>query len=144
MVLTTLKCSKQAPNQKRIDLIGDGKCSDLIFRKSYRAVVWLSAVLTDDMCRSVSSSDPFEIQQLTPIRVLHRRTLLSRPRSIYRLSLSPINAHFALLEMETQAGTYIKEFVHGDRGRTQPNLGSLLSCQADIIQLDVMDLHQNN
>jgi tRNA pseudouridine synthase 10 len=42
---------------------------------------------------------------------------------------------------QASAGTYIKEFVHGDFGRTQPNLGSLLDCNAQILQLDVMDVH---
>lgn len=35
------------------------------------------------------------------------------------------------------AGTYIKEFVHGDLGRTVPSIGSLLDSEADILQLDV-------
>lgn len=32
---------------------------------------------------------------------------------------------------------YIKEFVHGDFGRTKPNLGILLKCDVDILELDV-------
>ena len=42
-----------------------------------------------------------------------------------------------------QAGTYIKEFVHSDEGRTVPSLGSLLGCQepAQILELDVMEIH---
>jgi tRNA pseudouridine synthase 10 len=42
------------------------------------------------------------------------------------------------LDIKTQAGTYIKEFVHGDFGRTQPSLGHLLGgvC-VDILALDV-------
>lgn len=43
------------------------------------------------------------------------------------------------LELNTQAGTYIKEFVHGDFGRTQPSLGDLLgSVNVDILALDVV------
>ena len=38
---------------------------------------------------------------------------------------------------EGQAVRYIKEFVHGDLGRTRPSLGSLLQSDADILQLDV-------
>lgn len=41
------------------------------------------------------------------------------------------------LHLTTQAGTYIKEFVHGDLGRTIPNLGEILGCEVDIIALDV-------
>lgn len=37
------------------------------------------------------------------------------------------------------ASQYIKEFVHGDMGRTRPNIGQLLGCgAADILQLDVV------
>lgn len=38
------------------------------------------------------------------------------------------------------SGTYIKEFVHGDLGRTVPSVGSLLNCRADILQLDVTNV----
>ncbi|CAN6463837.1 unnamed protein product [Victoria cruziana] len=39
-----------------------------------------------------------------------------------------------------KAGTYIKEFVHGDLGRTHPSMNSLLGCRAEILQLDVTDV----
>ena len=45
-----------------------------------------------------------------------------------------------VVHLTTQAGTYIKEFVHGDFSRTLPNLGSLLGVQCDILLLDVMDV----
>ena len=35
---------------------------------------------------------------------------------------------------------YIKEFVHGDMGRCQPSLGDLFACDANIVQLDVLDV----
>lgn len=46
--------------------------------------------------------------------------------------------HLDLPKYHTLTGTYIKEFVHGDFGRTLPNLGSLLHCEADILSLDVL------
>ena len=33
--------------------------------------------------------------------------------------------------------SYIKEFVHGDFGRTKPSLGDILKADCDILQLDV-------
>ncbi|CAG2115027.1 unnamed protein product, partial [Medioppia subpectinata] len=44
------------------------------------------------------------------------------------------------LNLTAEAGTYIKEFVHSDFGRTVPSLATILGgdCAADIIQLDVM------
>ncbi|KAF5201374.1 Pseudouridine synthase family protein [Thalictrum thalictroides] len=41
------------------------------------------------------------------------------------------------------AGTYIKEFVHGDLGRTKPSIGSILGCRAEILQLDVTDVRMD-
>ena len=48
------------------------------------------------------------------------------------------------LDLVTQAGTYVKEFCHGDFGRTVPNVGSLLGCTTDIMQLNVLDLQDEH
>ena len=39
--------------------------------------------------------------------------------------------------VRTEAGAYIKELVHGDLGRTNPSLTSLLGVPVDLIALDV-------
>ncbi|CAG0888506.1 unnamed protein product [Cyprideis torosa] len=81
------------------------------------------------------------LQQKTPLRVLHRRTNMVRERTIYTMSpemvadLERPNSIFTL-RLRTDAGTYIKEFVHGDLGRTQPNLCSMLGVPVDIVALD--------
>ena len=48
--------------------------------------------------------------------------------------------HCFVLRMATSAGAYVKEIVHGDRGRTVPNVGGMLGCTADILQLDVEEI----
>lgn len=78
--------------------------------------------------------------QETPVRVLHRRTLMTRPKVIHAAACEVLNQHYMLLRLTTSAGTYVKEFVHGDRGRTFPNVASILGCDADILQLDVENL----
>lgn len=40
----------------------------------------------------------------------------------------------------TQAGTYVKEFVHGDFERTVPNIGLITGSECDILALDVLDI----
>ena len=45
--------------------------------------------------------------------------------------------------LTTSAGTYVKEFVHGDMGRTEPSISSILNCNCDILQLDVIWLFDN-
>ena len=65
-----------------------------------------------------------------------------RPRTVYEMSAVQLAPRFLQLDLCTQAGTYVKEFVHSDFGRTHPSVGSLLGCEADILQLDVLGLRE--
>lgn len=106
--------------------------------------------------------DGFTIDQLTPLRVLHRRPLLKRPRRVYSVkarvdkgkyipSLYPYNTillyinsilsennKIIVLDIVTQAGTYIKELVHGEFGRTSPSICKIIGQWIDIVALDVL------
>lgn len=50
-------------------------------------------------------------------QVLHRRANLTRPRIIHSLRAErlPGQDQYFVLHLRTQAGTYVKEFVHGER-----------------------------
>lgn len=111
-------------------------------RKHYRCVVWTSKQydLETFKCK-LEVQGGFLLKQKTPLRVLHRRTQTVRERSIYCVSVKrAVNENFFVVDVVAQAGTYIKEFVHGDNGRTIPNVAGLLSCDADIVQLDVTEI----
>lgn len=56
-----------------------------------------------------------------------------RDKEIYKLKAEYINQHYFVLHVLSSAGTYIKEFVHGDLGRTVPSIGSLLDSESDIL-----------
>ncbi|KAI7903497.1 uncharacterized protein BX663DRAFT_453015 [Cokeromyces recurvatus] len=120
--------------------------------KKYRALVWLSEPLTDELIERINKigSTPFTIQQKTPVRVFQRRAAAIRPKVIHTSTISRVHpnvdlnspeARFGVLKLHTQAGTYIKEYVHGDLGRTLPNLASVGQIHsADLLELDVMDV----
>eukprot|EP00871_Galdieria_phlegrea_P001856 jgi/Galph1/2671/GphlegSOOS_G1370.1 len=108
-------------------------------RKTYRCIVWLSKPMEQkSTCERLQSLTPLCIEQATPLRVLHRRSLSIRKRLIHSIYFHLLNSNFACVDLVTDAGTYVKEFIHGDLGRTQPHLGGLLGCEADILQLDVL------
>lgn len=94
------------------------------------------ATANDDDDTPNSRIYPLKIQQSTPLRVLHRRSSDVRTRYILSLSACRIDDHWFRLRMSTSAGTYVKEFVHGDCGRTQPNISSMLGGRTDITELD--------
>lgn len=45
-----------------------------------------------------------------------------------------------MLDIVTQAGTYVKELVHGEFGRTEPSIAALIGRDIDIAALDVMNI----
>ena len=98
----------------------------------------------------LSDTPPVELAQKTPIRVLHRRANAQRTRNIYWMKspgevVTPSGSEdrriLFKLEVCTQAGTYVKEFVHGDFGRTSPSLSTILGVEnVDILALDVKNI----
>jgi len=105
--------------------------------KSYSAICWSPQTLTQDSFTALPDVKDLVLAQKTPVRVLHRRPLHSRDKLIHSVSASLVDEHHFKLSVRTQAGTYIKEFVHGDFGRTTPNLGTILNVECDILELDV-------
>ena len=67
---------------------------------------------------------------------------MTREKVIHRVIVKPVNEMFQVVFVLSSAGTYIKEFIHGDLGRTLPNFGTLFGTEADIFQLDVLDLYE--
>ena len=108
--------------------------------KEYVAIVWTErSIEMSDLAR-VDAQKEFVVKQRTPIRVAHRRSMMIREKKIYKLKCTWINSRWFELRITASAGTYIKEFVHGDLGRTTPNLSTFLGCNADILQLDVANV----
>uniref|UniRef100_A0A672YZT3 tRNA pseudouridine(55) synthase n=1 Tax=Sphaeramia orbicularis TaxID=375764 RepID=A0A672YZT3_9TELE len=105
--------------------------------KSYTALIWTQKPICSEDITFIDGIKDLTLEQKTPLRVLHRRVLAVRPRVIHSMTTRFLDPHHFYLGLKTQAGTYIKEFVHGDFGRTKPNLCQLLKTETDILELDV-------
>lgn len=77
------------------------------------------------------------LKQKTPIRVLHRRANLVRERCIEILDLVDRVQTLDII-IRADAGTYIKEFVSGDFGRTVPSLTEINGHYCICLNLDVI------
>jgi tRNA pseudouridine(54/55) synthase len=106
--------------------------------KYYGCLCWSHDLLpeTDDAIAAKLGDFPLTIQQRTPIRVLHRRSNMFRERQVLSCQAQRVDDHYFRLHLSTSAGTYVKEFVHGDLGRTVPSISTLLGCTTDILELD--------
>ena len=111
--------------------------------KSYAAVICSKQPFTQADADILNKTSDLTLAQQTPIRVLHRRSQMVREKKIYRLHATIMSKHIMLLHILGGAGTYIKEFVHGDLGRTTPNVGTFLGREVDILQLDVTEVYDS-
>ncbi len=81
------------------------------------------------------------IAQRTPARVAHRRSDRVRARRIVDARLVDGAEGRFTVELRTEAGTYVKEWVEGDGGRTEPSLASLVGVPLKVDFLDVLEVH---
>ena len=78
------------------------------------------------------------IEQRTPTRVEHRRADLVRNRGIRWVEAELVDDYVFDLTLETESGTYVKEFVSGDGGRSKPNFSEALGVPCVVQELDVL------
>ena len=107
------------------------------FEKVYRAEV---AVVAEPASFEPAARFEGKVMQRTPQRVAHRRADMDREREVKVLSLQRIGDLRLELRMQCQHGTYVKEFISGDEGRTTPSLASLLGVEARCDVLDVEEI----
>ncbi|MFW6304843.1 MAG: tRNA pseudouridine(54/55) synthase Pus10 [Candidatus Saliniplasma sp.] len=82
-----------------------------------------------------------KISQRTPQRVSHRRSDKVRTRELKDIHLEKLEGKISEIVIRCESGTYVKELVHGDDGRTEPNLADKLGVECDVLELDVLKVH---
>jgi tRNA pseudouridine synthase 10 len=80
------------------------------------------------------------IRQLTPNRVAHRRANLERRRTVRGIEVESAQGLEVVFVVEADSGTYIKELMHGDEGRTQPNVAAIVGVPCEVLELDVISI----
>ena len=100
----------------------------------------------DTIKTAIMSLQGTKLAQRTPDRVAHRRADLIRRREVVTVHepiVEVMNDGSTEIEftLRCESGTYVKETIHGDNGRTQPSVASLLKAKCEVIWLDVGDIH---
>lgn len=109
--------------------------------KSYIArFTTMSKVNKEKLVEVISGLSGTTLSQRTPIRVAHRRADLVRMRTVIGCRLLEFDGQTASVEIIAESGTYIKEFVTGDKGRTVPSISTALGIECSVVSLDVMEV----
>jgi len=114
-------------------------------KKIYKAVVKAS----NKISKEIFNQKLLELKQIlenkilrqrTPHRVSHRRADKIRKKFIYKIEGNFIKSNIFKFIIETQGGTYIKELINGDDGRTSPSFSEIFKISLICKELDVLEI----
>ena len=111
--------------------------------KTYKAIVESeSPILQSTLDEAEKFFTGITIKQKTPKRVLHRRADKVRIKKIFSLKINKIDQKLLEMVIRTQGGTYIKELISGDEGRTKPSISEFLNIGLVCKSLDVISVEE--
>jgi tRNA pseudouridine synthase 10 len=111
--------------------------------KTYMVTIEAAGNLDEaSFLKAVTALNGKIIYQRTPLRVSGRRADLIRERMVKKANTLSIDGSHAVVEITAEAGTYIKELVNGDEGRTNPSLSGLYGSSLKVEKLDVLEIKE--
>ncbi len=109
--------------------------------KVYRLLVLSKKPLSSDsaelLIREFSNR---AVRQRTPTRILKRRKDLTHVGRVYDIKVMAVNEYLLEILVKCDSSLYVKELVHGDGGRTFPNMAEVLNSELDLLEVDVIDI----
>ena len=110
--------------------------------KEYEAVIEIGSQVTDKQLRIAEEKfKGVKIEQRTPLRVSHRRSDLVREKIIHEITIDQYKEGYLKAKFKVQGGTYIKELISGDEGRTTPSIAEILGIDCKCTELNVTAIY---
>lgn len=110
--------------------------------KEYEALIQTEADIEESLLAKAGKNlSDITIEQRTPNRVSHRRSDLVREKRIYEVKLEKTGEKKLRGFFKVQGGTYVKELISGDEGRTKPSLTEELGTMCMCEKLNVVAIH---
>ncbi|MEM3944599.1 MAG: tRNA pseudouridine(54/55) synthase Pus10, partial [Thermofilaceae archaeon] len=114
-----------------------------IARKTYVARVSISKkVNINDLELIEKSLKDAVITQKTPTRILGKKVDKIRKKVVYEVKAKMMEDNVIELIITCQGGLYVKELIHGDRGRTKPSVAEILNAVVEVEELDVVHIEE--
>ena len=110
--------------------------------KEYHALIEAEREITEAELRAVELKfRDTKIEQRTPQRVAHRRSDLVREKRVIELKIRRRRDKTLEAQLRVQGGTYIKELISGDDGRTNPSISGVLGIPCRCVELNVTAIY---
>jgi len=107
--------------------------------KCYRAWIDAESAVDPALLQGLVGCS-LDVLQRTPQRVAYRRADIERQRRIEILGVDEVAERSFTIDIRCMHGTYVKEWVNSDEGRTQSSLAELLGVGCECVSLDVLDI----
>ena len=127
-------------NLKRVNRSAVELVANSHFDKEYEAMIECTKELNKKDIEKIESLTGTLLDQRTPERVAHRRADIIRKRRVKHINVISYNGNKAKIRVFAEAGTYIKELINGDAGRTKPSIAQMLDCEATCTELIVTQI----
>ncbi|MBN1160064.1 MAG: tRNA pseudouridine(54/55) synthase Pus10 [Candidatus Diapherotrites archaeon] len=108
--------------------------------KTYIALTRCSESITNSDIAKINKIKDMKLEQYTPKRVENRRAKLTRERTVYYVKAERVERDLLKLEIKAETGTYIKEFISSDNGRTKPSITEIIGKPCICEALDVINI----
>ena len=113
------------------------------YNKTYRVIILGEKFFNIEKLKKAALSLRGKIiNQYTPTRVARRRANLIRDRKIYEIDVESVEKKYATLKIRSESGTYIKELITGDNGKTKPSISELIGFPCEVYKLDVINIKE--
>lgn len=112
------------------------------FDKNYHATVEIEGKPAKKDIEKIESLSGARIFQQTPTRVLKRRSDRTREKKIFTVS-ARISGAAIESDVFAECGTYIKELISSDNGRTRPSFASAIGRRAVCKELVMTGVQDN-
>ena len=109
--------------------------------KSYRIRFEVEGEVSENAETQILNLSGVILEQRTPKRVAHRRSDLVRKRQVISVENVVIEDNEIQFDVRCQSGTYVKELVHSDEGRTTPSVAEVIGAECSVLWLDVIEIH---
>ena len=119
-----------------------GKIKETRSDKSYTIRFRVDNIPEEEMVKeAISGLSGIVLEQDTPKRVSHRRAAKTRKRKVISIGDVIVDGDEVQSTLRCEAGTYIKELIHSDEGRTVPSVSGVLDRECEVLWLDVEEIH---
>jgi tRNA pseudouridine synthase 10 len=129
----------QITNRERFQKLKEDASSNI---KEYAAIIETQDVVDKtDLQRTEREFSDTEVEQRTPTRVSHRRSDLVRKKRIHEIRLKKKSDKTVEAFFKVQGGTYVKELISCNEGRTVPSIASALATDCFCKELNVTAIY---